>query len=134
EDSKKAYVGKVSRIEEQLLDAGAELAQRMAVVAEIQKAIHVSPAATTNEESGTNEATVSAETLAEYKKVCDVLKNLSDDETKLLLTYAPQSTRIKEQELHIAAYRGKKKELEQENPALLGDKGLEAKGGQDEGS
>src|SRR5438067_6119932 len=68
EDSKKAYVGKVSKIEEQLLDAGAELAQRMAVVAEIQKAIHVSPAATTNEESGTNETTVSSETLAEYKQ------------------------------------------------------------------
>src|SRR5207244_2506124 len=76
EDSKKAYVGKVSKIEEQLLDAAAELAQRSAVVAEIQKAIHVSPVSATNEVTETNETTVSSETLAEYKQVCDVLKNL----------------------------------------------------------
>lgn len=61
---------------------------------------------------------ISPETIAEYRTVCNLLESLGNRERELLVQYTPQSTVVKGIRERIATTQKLKKQLEAETPGL----------------
>jgi uncharacterized protein involved in exopolysaccharide biosynthesis/Mrp family chromosome partitioning ATPase len=120
EDTKKTYGELHSRIEQQIFDAEAELAERRAAVTELAKLAPHAPVALTNAQPASDSPpTVPSEEISHYRSVCNQLDKLVKREEELLMTFTPASTFIKDIREQIAAAGKAKKEIEMQNPGLL---------------
>lgn len=126
EEAKNTSSAQISRIQQQLLDAEAELAERRATVKELTLASRNAPAASTTEVSVVNFSTPPAEVVSEYRRTSTQLETLSRLEQERLLTYTASNSLVKEISDQIAAARQRKKQMEQDNPGLLATKAAEA--------
>jgi succinoglycan biosynthesis transport protein ExoP len=123
EDTKKLHTDQIAKIQQDLFNAEAELAERTAAVAELGKLI---PDKT---ETNTPVAAVPAEKAGEYKKANALLDTLEKEEQALLLQYKPESQLVKEVREQIAGAEKLKRRLEEGNPGLIEIKNAEAKAG-----
>jgi polysaccharide biosynthesis transport protein len=120
EDTKKSYGDLSARIEQQILDAEAELAERRAAVKELAKLAPEISTGLTNSEPSTNlSIAVPSEDAAHYKTICNVLDTLRKREQELLLTFTPASSFIRDVREQIETNQKLKKQLEIQNPGLL---------------
>lgn len=120
-ESRESYAGQILRLQEQLLNTEAELAQQRATVNEIAKAFQT-PASTaaTNAIPPTNAplAAVPTETLVDYRRVCGLVETLSKREQEMSLIYTASNRLVLEIREQLAANEQKKKALEESNPGL----------------
>ena len=120
EDTKKTYSEMSSRMEQQIFDAEAELAERRAAAKELGKLAPEVPLALTNNGPVTNSAPpVPAEAAARYRAICNLLDSLSKKEQELLLTFTPASSFVKDVQERIEANIKIRKQLEMQNPGLV---------------
>lgn len=120
DDTRKGQAEQMSRIQQAILDAEAELAERQAAAAEIAKtlpAVEQLPA--TNQVASTNDFVVPPEKLAEYQRVSGFLEMLIKREQELLVTFTPENSRVKTVRDQIAATEQQKLQLEAETPGLV---------------
>ena len=115
EEARQFQGEQISKIRQSIFDAEAELAERKAAANELAGITHAKPAATTN--------TVAAprpEKLAEYKKVSSLLESLRKKEQEYLQIFTPESSVVKPVAQQISENMKLKRQLEEENPELLG--------------
>src|ERR1041385_8255830 len=130
EDSKKVFTEQNSKIQQQIFDAEAELAERKAAVNELSKLLHAPvPVSSTNASDTTNEvnAHVADDTLTEYQKVSGLLESLHKNERELLVQFKPASSLVKPIHDQIESYQALKRQLEKENPELLSSASVQSK-------
>lgn len=125
EDTKSAYSTEISRIQQELLDAEAELAERRAVAKEMATFFRPAALVATNANASTNRtatlayAPVSATKLDDYRRVCGFLDSLRHKEQELLVTFTASNGLVRDVQGQIAANEQIKKQLETDNPGLL---------------
>jgi len=132
DDAEKLYSDKIAKIQQDIDDSRAALAEHQAAVDELSKRIKIDQlptndvAAGTNTAAGTNAIAAATDTnavppekLAEYKQVCDVLDAFRAQEKALLLHYLPANSQVKDVRAQIASSEKQKKQLETDTPGLL---------------
>ena len=138
EDAQKVLNDRITRIQQQILDAQVELAGHEASVTELAKHLKATDAPTnavveasantsTNGSVGgaTNTVkTASADSVpedkkTEYKRINDMLEMFRAKEKDLLGIYLPENTRVKDVQAQIESTEKQKKDLEEANPGLL---------------
>jgi len=127
EDTKSTFSEQMSRIQQAIFDAEAELGEHQAAVAEMGRLLHTKSASATNSVAATNEVAVPSGKLNEYKRVCTRLVSLGNREQDLLTQFTPENTRVKEVREQIDEAEKLKQTLEEENPGLLAVKAAEPK-------
>ena len=115
EDSKRAYTEQISKIQEDIRGAEAELAERQAIAEEMAKMVHAAPLNSTN----TNVVAVAPEKISEYKRICAVLDGLRKRQQDLLVQFTPENSWVKQVEDQIDAKDKIKQQLEEANPGLV---------------
>jgi uncharacterized protein involved in exopolysaccharide biosynthesis/Mrp family chromosome partitioning ATPase len=128
DDAEKVFGEKISKIQQDIDDSQALLAQHQAAVDELSKRTKIDPLPTNavaGAATGTN--TPSPEKLTEYKHVCDMVDAFRTEEKALLLQFLPENSRVKDIRGQIAAAEKQKKQIEDENPSLLAKKVADAK-------
>lgn len=120
EDTKKTYSELSTRIEQQIFDAEAELAERRTAAKELTKLAPDASAVLMNNEPTTNSVpAVPAEEAARYRTICNLLDSLAKKEQELLLTFTPASSFVKDVEQRIESNTKIRKQLEMQNPGLV---------------
>ncbi len=149
EDSMQSYSFQISKLEQSIMDTGAQLAERQAEVGALTKLLPANawaagspliasnlPAASSvaaglHARGGTNLAAaadlppVASETMDEYKRVCGLLETLSKKQEELSMWLTADSSLAKGVRAQIAANEKAKRKLEEENPGLLAAKALD---------
>jgi len=122
-ESRNAATAQISRIQQQLLDAEAELAEHRAAVKELTAATRNAASTPANEATpALNFSPPPAEVLSEYRRTCTQLETLSRLEQERLLTYTASNSLVKQITEQIAATEQRKKQMEIDNPGLLATK------------
>jgi uncharacterized protein involved in exopolysaccharide biosynthesis/Mrp family chromosome partitioning ATPase len=131
DDTKKMFSEQIAKIQQQLLDADAELVGREAEVATMSKLLPGDFSGVTNMLSGSNSGKASGgptttavavappEKADEYNRICELLDSLRKKEQDLLLYLTPGTTLVKGLHEQVAANEKAKKELETKYPNLL---------------
>ncbi|HEY2084043.1 MAG TPA: Wzz/FepE/Etk N-terminal domain-containing protein, partial [Verrucomicrobiae bacterium] len=120
EDAEKMFSEKITKIQQDLDDSQAALAEHQATVEELSKRTKVEPLPTNAVAAATvNTNTVTPQKVAEYKHVCDILNAFKEQEKGLLLQFLPANSRVKDVREQIVTVEAQKKQLEEENPGLL---------------
>jgi succinoglycan biosynthesis transport protein ExoP len=114
DDAKKAYSDQTAQIRQEIFGAEAELAERTAILQEIDKHSPAPTPASANHPI----AVIPAAQTDEYKSICARLDLLRTKEQELLSQFTDQSTQVKEVRAEIAAVESGKTKLEQAYPAL----------------
>jgi uncharacterized protein involved in exopolysaccharide biosynthesis/Mrp family chromosome partitioning ATPase len=122
EDSKKVYTEEISRIQQAIRDAEADLAERQAAASEMAKLLHTSPPTLTNDVTANTMPAATPEKVAEYRKICRMLDNLSKRQQELLVQFTPQNSWVKQIDEQIAANEKLKQQLETANPSLVAER------------
>jgi len=117
EDSKKVYSEQVAKIQQDIYDAEAELAERTAVLDELAKR---SPQAakTIASKIGSNQAQVPDADMGAYRNLLSRLDLLQRTEQMLLSQFTEQNQRVIDVRTQIADAQAKKKKLEDQFPSL----------------
>ncbi|HXP63566.1 MAG TPA: hypothetical protein VN829_23885, partial [Dongiaceae bacterium] len=147
EDSKRYDSEQIAKLEQDIRDVDAQLAERQAEAGAIARLLpgNPSPAAglplasnlpavtnlasvpsalpETNLAAITQLAPVPPEKLDEYKRISDLLETLRKKDQALSLEFTPESYKVKNVRAQIAANETAKRKLENENPGLLAEKG-----------
>jgi len=121
-DSQKAFSDQISKIQQEILDAEAELAESQGAVRAIASFNHTVPATpietNTVAATATNDLVVPPEKLAEYRQVTGVLQALRKKEQDLLVMFTPASSFVRDIREQISTTEKQKRTLEAENPGL----------------
>ena len=112
EDSRKGYGEQLSKLQQELFAAEAELAERRAAFGELEKLT------STRSEGDAKELGVPEETVTEYKDVSFQLATLKTSERDQLLKFTPEHPAIQRLREQIAHFGQRKKELEAQHPKL----------------
>jgi uncharacterized protein involved in exopolysaccharide biosynthesis/Mrp family chromosome partitioning ATPase len=128
DDAQKVFGEKISRIQQDIDDSKALLAQHQAAVDELAKRTKIDqlPTNTVTAAAASTNAP-SPEKVTEYKHVSDMVDAFRTEEKSLLLQFLPGNSRVKDVRDQIASAEKQKKQLEDENPGLLAKKVAEAK-------
>ena len=119
EDTKKVYSEEIARIQESILQAEAELAERQAAAAEMAKLTHAElPVLTNDVATSTNEVIVPGDKLAEYKRLSNLLDKLSTRQQELLVQFTPENSWVKQIQQQITENEKLKQKLEETYPSL----------------
>lgn len=111
EDAKRSYGEQLTAIRRELMNAHAELAERIAVQAEVSKRLSAS--------SGESpESLVSPEILANHRNITQRIETLQRSELDMLVQFTPESARVKEIRAQIAEANSERSKLEHEHPQL----------------
>jgi polysaccharide biosynthesis transport protein len=124
EDTKKVYSEQMARIQDALLQAEADLAERQAAAAEVAKLTHSELPVMTNTTAATNDAQPPSDKLAEYKRISSLLDRLSARQQELLLQFTPENSWVKQVGEQIAANEQLRQKLEEAYPSLVATKAL----------
>jgi uncharacterized protein involved in exopolysaccharide biosynthesis/Mrp family chromosome partitioning ATPase len=120
EDSKSAFSGEIARIQQKVLDAEAELAERRAAAQELAKLTGTPGKAASNEvQSLAAPPAVPADKLQEYKQVCALLESLGRRLQELQMTFTQSNHLVAVVQAQITQNNRTKLRLEAENPGLL---------------
>ena len=121
DDAEKLYSDKIAKIQQDIDDSRAALAEHQAAVDELSKRIKIDQLPTNAVAAATVTDTnaVPPEKIAEYKQVCDVLDSFRLHEKALLLQYLPGNSQVKDVRAQIASSEKEKKQLETDTPGLL---------------
>ncbi len=120
EDTKHAYSEQLTKLQQALFDAEAELAERRAAATDLAKVLRAPVAGSTNQPAGANYAeSVAPEKLREYHRVCALLETLAKTEQERSLMFTPTNALVREVRAQIAFNEQLKSKLETENPGLL---------------
>lgn len=128
DESKKAITEQLSRIQQDLLNAEAELSQHRTTLDQLRQiagAVSTSTNATAPSASTTNavsepiEPPLNPETLRHYRSVCARLESYRNRELDLLSQFGDSSSLIKDVRARIAETEKLKNQIETENPGLL---------------
>ncbi len=112
DDAKRTYGERISKIQEDLLTAEAELEEHKAAVAEVEKLLP------SKSEGAASELGVPLDKLNEYKSVCAQWNSYLTNEAALLTKFTEENPVVKRiRELKLEA-EGRKKKMEAENPKL----------------
>jgi Mrp family chromosome partitioning ATPase/uncharacterized protein involved in exopolysaccharide biosynthesis len=131
EDTRKGYSEELNRLQQRIIEAKTELAQREAMIAKISEQAHLKDPLTNAVTDGspalaamatTNDSAVAPEKRAAYQQVCDMLDRQRKKEQDYLLLYKPENALVQEVRQVIASEEKKKKQLEQETPGLANTK------------
>lgn len=118
--TKATYSAELARLQEQLFDTQAELADHQAALGEMRKSLQENLWAPTNEAStATVQSPVPPEKVEEYRRACVALDSLYHREQELLVTFTPANSFVQDIRARITAQEQRKKQLEQANPGLL---------------
>ncbi len=131
EDTKKLYSDQVARIQAEILQAEADLAERQAAASEMAKLTHSELPVFTNAVAETNEVPVPSDKLSEYKRLCSLLDRLSARQQELLVQFTPENSWVKQIEEQIAAKEAQRDKLEKAYPGLAAKSSLVKFGGGD---
>jgi polysaccharide biosynthesis transport protein len=123
EDTKKVYGEQIARIQDSILQAEAELAERQAAAAEMAKLTHSEMPVLTNATAAvTNDAAVPSEKLAEYKRLSNLIDRLSNRQQELSVQFTPENSWVKQVSEQIAENEKLREKLEAAYPSLAGIK------------
>jgi uncharacterized protein involved in exopolysaccharide biosynthesis/Mrp family chromosome partitioning ATPase len=125
EDSQKVFGDQMTKIQQDIFDADAELAGHEASVTEMSKHTTLKDALT-NVVKAADAGSVPVEKTAEYKRVAGMLEMFRTKEKELLGIYLPENSRVKDVQVQIETAEKQKKQLEDENPGLLAVKAADA--------
>ena len=133
EDTKKVYSEQIAHVQDAILQAEAELAERQAAAAEMAKLTHSDlPVLTNSPSTSTNEATAPSAKVDEYKRLCALIDKLSTRQQELLIQFTPENSWVKQVGEQIAQNEKLKQNLEATYPSLVGTKlSLPKSGGND---
>jgi succinoglycan biosynthesis transport protein ExoP len=119
EDAKKSYADQISRIRQDIFSAEAELAERSAILKEINKDLPVSPTPANAKPGATQETTAApSDQVDEYKNICFRLDLLRTREQALLSQFTDGNEQVKEVRAQIEESESNKAKLEGKYPAL----------------
>ena len=129
QDTKQAYESETARIQQQIFDTQAELAEHQAAASEMAKVLRSPLATVTNPLAGTNyiEA-VPSEQMDEYTRVCALLAGLGRREQELLVSFTASNSLVREVRRQIETNELIKGQLERANPGLLSVRVLSTNG------
>jgi uncharacterized protein involved in exopolysaccharide biosynthesis/Mrp family chromosome partitioning ATPase len=129
EDAEKLLGEKISKIQQDIDDSTALLAQHQAAIDELSKRTKIDQLPTNTVATATTSTNgpSTPEKLAQYKHVCDMLDAFRNQEKALLLQFLPGNSRVKDVRDQIVSAEKQKKQLEDENPSLIATKAAEAK-------
>jgi len=113
EDAKRGYGEQLTAIRRELMNAQAELAERIAVQAELSKRLAKSA------EGDNSDALIPAEILANHKNATHRIETLQRAEQEMLVQFTPESARVRELRAQIAEATAERNKLEQEHPQLI---------------
>ncbi|HET7625802.1 MAG TPA: Wzz/FepE/Etk N-terminal domain-containing protein [Verrucomicrobiae bacterium] len=117
EDTKKAYSDRLMKVQEDLYNAQAELAERTAALGGMTNLLNAATA--TNAPAQVAQTAPPSDKLEEYKRVSTLLPNLRKIEQERLLQFQPTSPRVTEIQKQIADNQKKKDQLEKDYPQLI---------------
>jgi uncharacterized protein involved in exopolysaccharide biosynthesis/Mrp family chromosome partitioning ATPase len=147
EDSQKKFGDQLMKIQQDIFDADAELAQHIAIV-ELMSKQGQAPALATNavaEQSSTNGAagesstntvaqqtatndlkmpvaeTTPDEKVVEYNRVREMLQTFQARKKELLMTYLPVNSQVVDVQKQIVSFEKQKKQMETDYPSLLAE-------------
>ncbi|HRY51951.1 MAG TPA: exopolysaccharide transport family protein [Candidatus Paceibacterota bacterium] len=112
DDARKIYVEQIGKVMGELNSAEAELAERRAVVGQID------PIASTNSQTQASQP-LSAETLNRYRGLCALLDSLKNREIEMLSKYTDSNPQLQQVRTQIADTTRIKDQMAQDNPALV---------------
>jgi polysaccharide biosynthesis transport protein len=113
EDAKRDYSGQLASIRRDIFTAQADLAQRVAMLEELDR--RFSGAANPSE----NEATVPADVVLEFQTVTQQVQLLQRMELDLLSQFTPENARVKEIRALLAAALQEHQALQERHPRLV---------------
>ncbi|MBP8260305.1 MAG: hypothetical protein KA118_11640 [Verrucomicrobia bacterium] len=124
EESKKAIADQLSKIQQELLGADAELAQRRTALEILRPrstsgSTNPAPIAATNPSPAIAEAPPDPETIKHYSSINTRLESFRQRELDLLSQFSDENTLVKDIRIRIAEAEKLKKQLEENNPRLL---------------
>lgn len=138
EDTAKVFGEQIVKFQADLSAAQIDLAEHQTMLQELAKnntglipssTNSVQAASTNTNDSGTNTVAqqpapsapqpVSSEVVADYNALKETIATLKEDERKLLKTFLPENSRVKDKHAQIVASEEQKKQLEKDNPGLL---------------
>ncbi len=122
-ETKKELGDQVAKIQQAVLDAQADLAERQATVEQLTKMLNTgvsaNPGLTNISSNSSNAPALPPEKIQEYKQLAEQLNTLRSTERELLLQYTAESFRVKPVREQINQAEGRKEKLEQNFPGLL---------------
>jgi len=95
EDSQKVFSEQMTKFQQDIFDADAELAEHEASVAEMSKHAKVDELPT-NSVNAADADSVPAEKTAEYKRVCGILEMWQNKQKELSASYLPESSKMQD--------------------------------------
>lgn len=113
DDTKRAYIGQITKIQDELLAAEAELAGRRSALEAIEKLLAL------NATANTNAPALVPAVVEEYRAVCAELDTMLKRQADLQLRYTEEHPLLKIVRQQVADIQARKSKLEQENPELL---------------
>jgi uncharacterized protein involved in exopolysaccharide biosynthesis/Mrp family chromosome partitioning ATPase len=112
EDTKRAYIGQIAKIQDELLAAEAELAERRTALETMQKLLPVGSA------QPAGETNVSPAAVEQYRTVCAELDTLLKRQAELRTRYTDEYAPLKSIREQVAQAESRKQQLEKDNPKL----------------
>ena len=111
DETRKAYVAQIAKVRQELLDVEAEIAERKALVGEMEKL-----APSKNEDA--NELGVPLEKIDEYKSICSDLSRAQVTRREMLAKYVATSPTLQQFLERVTRLEAEKRQLEQQFPKL----------------
>ena len=121
DDSEKAYTERITKIQEAIANAQADLEIRESVLTQMTNMLMDGSGA---KPGPTIQDLVPKAKINEYIRVCGLVESLRQIEKQLLTQYLPDSPRVEEVQKRIDSNRALKEQLEQEYPELVGMGGV----------
>jgi len=118
EDAKKSYGDQISRIRQDIFSAEADLAERSAILQEINKHSAAPLPANANPGPGQDIVAIPSAQVDEYSSLCSRLGSLQTKEQALLSQFTEENMQVKEVHAQIAAIESSKTKIEEKYPAL----------------
>jgi pSer/pThr/pTyr-binding forkhead associated (FHA) protein/uncharacterized protein involved in exopolysaccharide biosynthesis len=126
-DAEQAFGEKISKIQQDIDDTQATLAEHQATADALSKRIKVDQLPTNGVVTAKVDTnSVTPEKLAEYKHVSEMLEAFKEKDKALLLWALPENSQVKAVEGQIASLDKQKKQLETNSPGLLAEKTADA--------
>lgn len=126
EDAKKVYTEQLSKIQEAIFAARAELEYKQAVLSNLTHGATVAQERGNGQLTSTNEAPemtpAPQDAVTEYKRILAQLDQLLKREQEMLVMFTPSSAMVKSAREQIEAADKKRQDLEQRYPSLVGIK------------
>jgi len=118
EDAKKSYGDQISRIRQDIFSAEAELAERSAILQEINKNSTAPLPANAQPGPGQEIVAIPSAQVDEYRNIGSRLASLRTKEQALLSQFTEENIQVKEVQAQIAVIESSKTKIEEKYPAL----------------